>query len=274
MNELELSNGTKIKYIDKVTALYCYREIFDDEVYNTHGITIKDGDVVFDIGANIGLFSLFVTSPKNPWKNVDIYAFEPVPQIFEVLKANLDGKDSVKKLFNIGLGEKESEIEFNYYPRCSADSTATPFDWDSKIQKYVENYKERVCRDMPVARLVPKFLRKWVVTKALKRIYEPQKVQCKIVPLSNVIDQLDLTEIHLMKVDAENAEREVFAGIRNEHWEIIKQVSMEVHTHIPGGENLLEETIELLEDKGFAVTQGEESPETQMGVYMLYATKR
>lgn len=48
---------------------------------------------------------------------------------------------------------------------------------------------------------------------------------------------------------------------------------MEVHTHIKGGENLLNEIIELLERKGFKTELGDESREIIMGVYMLYAKK-
>ena len=36
-----------------------YKEVFEDEVYLKHGITLEDGAVVFDVGANIGLFTLF-----------------------------------------------------------------------------------------------------------------------------------------------------------------------------------------------------------------------
>ena len=35
-----------------------FREIFEDRCYERLGITICDGDVVLDIGANIGLFAL------------------------------------------------------------------------------------------------------------------------------------------------------------------------------------------------------------------------
>jgi len=37
-------------------------EIFEDQCYLRHGIRLQDGATVVDIGANIGLFSLFVMS--------------------------------------------------------------------------------------------------------------------------------------------------------------------------------------------------------------------
>ena len=97
--------------------------------------------------------------------------------------------------------EKEGILEFNYYPNCSADSTATPFDWDFKINKYLENYKERVCENMAIAKIVPKFLRKKVVTAALKRIYNPQKVECKIRTLSDIIKENNIQIIGELPFD-------------------------------------------------------------------------
>ena len=86
MNEMTLKNGQVINYLDKATAEYVYQEIFEDEVYLKHFINIQEGDVIFDIGANIGLFSLYVAQKISDFH---IYAFEPVPPIYDVLKKNL-----------------------------------------------------------------------------------------------------------------------------------------------------------------------------------------
>ena len=63
------------------------------------------------------------------------------------------------------------------------------------------------------------------------------------------------------------------AGISVKDWDLITQISMEVHEHIKGGENLLNETFELLENKGFEVILGEENLSTRLGVFMVYAKK-
>ena len=36
---------------------FIFKEIFHNHCYEKHGISIADGDVVFDVGANIGLFA-------------------------------------------------------------------------------------------------------------------------------------------------------------------------------------------------------------------------
>ena len=271
MNKLTLPNGEDIFYIDKLTALYVYNEIFVENEYLRNGIAVKDGDIIFDVGANIGLFTRFIV---NQAQNLKIFTFEPINIIFEVLEANLVDLPHEIKNYNIGLSDKDENIEFFYYPKVSADSTAIPFDWDLKVDQYVKNYKEAVCKDIPIARIVPKFLRRRVVKAGLKKIYQAEKVLGHLRPLSEIIEENNLDRIDLLKIDAENYERHVLAGITDENWKLIKQISMEVHEHIKRGENLLNEVIKLLENKNFEVDIGEENLSTKLKVYMIYGKKK
>lgn len=77
-------------------------QIIANNQYHTE--LIKKGGVVVDAGANIGVFSIFVAA-NNP--EVTIYAFEPTPSTFEVLKENTKYWNNIK-IFNCGLGEKEA----------------------------------------------------------------------------------------------------------------------------------------------------------------------
>lgn len=270
MKTLVLPNGQDIHIIDKLTALYVYNEIFVDKVYLKRGITVKEHDVVFDVGANIGLFTLFIS---NLVPNLQIFTFEPAPAIFQVLEANIASISARVKTYNIGLGEQNKIVDFFYYPKVSGDSTPVPFDWEYKVQKYLEHYEEAICQDVPSARFVPKFLRKRVVEAGLKRVYKPQKITCQIRSLSEIIAENRVEKIDMLKIDAENYEKQVIDGVKDEDWDKINQISMEVHTHIKGGENLMNEMIELLESKGFKTELGDESRETIMGVYMVYAKR-
>ncbi len=270
MKQLTLPNGEKIYYIDKLTALYVYNEIYNDRVYLYGGIEVKDGDTIFDVGANIGMFSRFITSQA---PNLKIFAFEPILPIFQVLEANVADMDAEIRDFNIGLGDKNEALEITYYPRVTGDSAIIPFEWDAKIDLYVEKYKETIAKDMPIARIVPKFLRRRVVEAGFKRLYNGEKLPCQIRTVSQIISENNISRIDLMKIDAENYEKQVLMGIGDDDWDKIKQIAMEVHTHIKGGENLMNQLNKLLEEKGFNTYEGEESKETIMGVYMLYAKK-
>ena len=105
MKSCILPNGETCYYIDKFSALASYDEIINKREYEKYGIKVKDGDVIFDVGANIGIFSRFIATNANDLK---IYIFEPVPDIFQIQKKNLEFIKSTQEVhpYNIGLGEK------------------------------------------------------------------------------------------------------------------------------------------------------------------------
>ncbi len=51
-----LPNGWEVHASSPSEAHFLYREIFQDHCYLQHGITVQEGDVVVDVGANIGAF--------------------------------------------------------------------------------------------------------------------------------------------------------------------------------------------------------------------------
>ena len=77
--------------------------------YNYHlQQLVKEGDTVIDIGANLGYYT-------RPLADIvgaagEVYAVEPVPVIFSVLKRNVGGRKNVA-LLNYALGSEERTIE-------------------------------------------------------------------------------------------------------------------------------------------------------------------
>ena len=270
MKTLVLPNGKEIYYIDKLTALDVYEEIYVENDYLQHGLTVKDNDVIFDVGANIGLFSRFISQKAH---NLKIFAFEPVPIIYKALEKNVKDIPAEMKLYNIGLAEVSKKVKIHYYPKVSADSAITPFDWKLKVNQYVQNYNEAIVKNMPIAKIVPKFLRKTVVKAGLKNIYKDKLIDCSLRSLSEILNENGIEHIDLLKIDAENYEWQVLGGIKDEDWKKIHQISMEVHTHIKGGENLLNDIISVLKENEFDVKEEIDNRFGPMGVYMLYAKK-
>ncbi|MFW9971967.1 MAG: FkbM family methyltransferase [Candidatus Odinarchaeota archaeon] len=270
MKTLMLPNGEKIYYIDRLSALDIYEEIYIEKDYLQFGIKVNDNDVIFDIGANIGLFSRFITQQA---RNLRIFAFEPVPIIYKVLEANLRNLPANIKTYDIGLAENNRITKIYYYPKVSADSAIRPFDWDLKVNQFIQHYNEMFVEIVPIAKIVPKFLRKFVVKAWLKNNYKSKMVDCTLRTLSDIILENNIECIDLLKIDAENYEQEVLAGIKEEDWNKIRQISMEIHTHIKDGENLLNEIVEMLKEKSFQVDVDLDSRFVIMGVFMLYAKK-
>ena len=84
---------------------------------------ITSGDTVFDIGANIGWFTLYyaVSFPESK-----VFAFEPIKQTFNYLENNL-AYNSVRNVssFNIGFGTEECIQDFYFTPRVSGATSKT-----------------------------------------------------------------------------------------------------------------------------------------------------
>lgn len=267
MKHMTLPNQRRIAIIDKYSALDVYKEIFEDEPYLREGLSIQPGDVVIDIGGNIGLWSLFILEQV---PNIRLITVEPIPQIFAALQENLQDYQSPESsitLLNIGLAEQEKKAEFNFYPRLAADSTATPFDFDQQTEYFL------AMTEKGAARLFPAKLKKWVIRRVLRWVYTPQKVECQLKTLSQIIAEYQLDHIDFVKLDAENAEQEVLAGIAEEDWSKIRQLAIEVHTNIPGGQTLVEDITALLQARGFTVAVDRNSRFSAIGVHMMYAKR-
>ena len=71
-----LPNNMAVAQQNRHETDFFYQQIFVDQTNFKHGISLDDGACVFDVGANIGFFTLFV---QQIWKNVRVYAFEPIP---------------------------------------------------------------------------------------------------------------------------------------------------------------------------------------------------
>jgi FkbM family methyltransferase len=74
---------------------------------------IKDNNVVFDIGANVGWYSIQIASR---FDNIIVHSFEPFSQTFQILKKNIK-LNNLKNvvLHNIALGESEESADFYHY---------------------------------------------------------------------------------------------------------------------------------------------------------------
>src|SRR5262249_44277787 len=112
----ELPNGMVILHQKKNETDFMYKEIFEEQTYWKHGITLGEGDCIFDVGANIGLFTLFVGCMCN---NAVIYAFEPIPPVFDVLRLNTTLYCLHVQLFDCGLSNVTTRRTFTYYPHIS-----------------------------------------------------------------------------------------------------------------------------------------------------------
>jgi FkbM family methyltransferase len=104
----------KCNFVDKTCApLYALSfGVYEKEEHKLVLNMIGDNDIVFDIGANQGWYSLNIAQ-KYP--SAKIYAFEPIKKTFDIMAENIRLNNLTNiETFNIGIGKENSVMEFNY----------------------------------------------------------------------------------------------------------------------------------------------------------------
>ncbi|MFM6049936.1 MAG: FkbM family methyltransferase [Dolichospermum sp.] len=163
---------------------YIYNEVFTEQQYIQNGIVVNEGDCIFDVGANIGMFSMFVNQLK---RNLKTYAFEPIPSTFEVLKSNVELHSLKDNLFvfNYGISaDDNTEKVFTFYPQMAGNSTSKP------LEKFV-NLQKNESADVDEGDLFKDFFT------------QVEDIKCKLRTLSSVIEELRIECIDLLKIDVE-----------------------------------------------------------------------
>ena len=255
----ELPNGMAIAHLNKSETDFVYREIFERLSYLRHGITINDGDCIFDVGANIGLFTLLATQTS---ANVEVYAFEPIPPVFELLQLNTELYGLDVKLFDVGLSERATEATFTYYPHVSVISGR--FANVDEEQEVVKSFL--LNRDTSEStELSPD-----AIEQLLAERLENQQFTCQLKTISEVIEENNVEQIDLLKIDVEKSELEVLKGIKAEHWHKIKQIVVEVHDR----EGRLAKITQMLEKYGYEFTIDRESELRETELYNIYARRK
>ena len=87
MRRLTLADGLELFSLNADETRFVHNEVFGARCYLQHGIELRDGDCVFDVGANIGMATIFFRRER---RDVRIFAFEPSPAACECLRGNLN----------------------------------------------------------------------------------------------------------------------------------------------------------------------------------------
>ena len=75
-------------YLDSVLSRLIFSGQFEDNEINFVKKNLGEGDIFLDVGANVGLFSLYAS--KAVGKSGKVIAFEPTPKIYERLEENIE----------------------------------------------------------------------------------------------------------------------------------------------------------------------------------------
>jgi FkbM family methyltransferase len=110
--------------------------MLSEGTYETENVFVEDGDVVFDIGANMGIFSIFSIVKRKAKK---AYAFEPIKSTLKLLDYNckLNGISNEIELINKGLSNFTGNIDMSI-SSVNIGANSMVFSHGNDLSEYVE----------------------------------------------------------------------------------------------------------------------------------------
>jgi FkbM family methyltransferase len=209
-----LRNGLQIQASHELKWLM--NQIFYKKVYTpTPELQIAPNDIVMDIGANCGIFTMFAASLT---KNT-IYSFEPSPDNFRLLENNV----TTNGLKNVVLCPVALDSEVRSAKFLLNNATH---------QENVLHYEH-----LDVEQLYP------------PKIDEYDEITVPTTTLERVMEEHHIERVDFLKMDCQGAEGPIFSSTPKNILLRINKIAMEYHDHIsPLKHNDLQK---ILEEAGF-----------------------
>jgi FkbM family methyltransferase len=94
---------------------------------------VNDGDVIFDIGANMGYYSVLLAKK---YMDATVHCFEPIPTTFALCQNNISLNDSTNIICNnFGLSDKDGHFPFYFYPEGSGNASAVNVSGRAEVEE-------------------------------------------------------------------------------------------------------------------------------------------
>ncbi|GIG63521.1 hypothetical protein Lfu02_78930 [Longispora fulva] len=263
LRRTRLPNGMAVAAPSPDEALFLYRQIFEHDEYSRFGVRLGDGAVVVDVGANIGLFSLWA---HHQAADVRLVAVEPNPDALAYLRTNLEAHGIDAEVVPVAITDHIGTAELTSFPELTYLSGLGSGRGEAAAELVQSHYRHTVVAG---GAEVTEDERSSLLRDAERRLGS----QTHVVPttdLSNLFEQFHLTRVDLLKINTEGAELSVLRGLRPEHWSRVGQVCLEMERSSVVGPEIRR----ILEDAGFRVREiGDWSVGEDADVSYLYATR-
>jgi FkbM family methyltransferase len=206
-----------ITIVDRASGVRClcnlgshhmFSEVWHTHVYDVRGVSIRPGDVVLDIGANQGFFTCYAAQ-----KGAKVFAFEPVPELFERLVFNVKRN---------GFADRVTALQYAI--------AAFNGEVDLQISDSLGGGQSSI---------IPEF------TKS-NQVSVGRTIQAPCKTLSQVLADYSIPAVRLCKLDVEGAELEILRALTSPDLAKLQSIAMEYH---PGAYPMRELSV-LLEGWG------------------------
>ena len=240
-----------LKHPDPSQLWYQLEEIVSSRIYLQEGVGVNPGDVVLDVGANVGVAGAFFAAECGAGV---VHSFEPVKPVFEQLRMNLSQFPACT-VHPYGLSSRSGPASITYYPN----------DWATS-GLYADPAAERALVRRALINLGNSEAQ---AEEKLRNRFTIEKLTCELRTVSEALVDESIERVDLLKIDVEKAELDVLAGIKDAHWPRIRQLVMELHLDV-GRRN---ETVTAIRDRGFQVAMRQDPTMAGTDIHMLYATR-
>ena len=193
------SNGL-LTVIDRTTGISClcrppafqmFGEVYHMHLYDIPWVPIRPGDLVIDIGANHGFYSLYAAH-----LGANVLAFEPQKDTFDILQANIrrNGFEGQIQAFPCAVGASVGFTTLSVSSNLAGgmSTTSTQFRQNAGIT-VIDEYN------------VP------------------------VVSLHEVIAEHASSTIRILKLDCEGSELEILTALPHVDWQNIQGIACELH---------------------------------------------
>jgi FkbM family methyltransferase len=178
---------------------YIYNEVFDSQIYHHQEMRLPKSPTIMDIGANIGLYTIWAQRRYQPKA---IYCYEASPRTFAYLE------DNVRRLVRPDITKVST-------CNCAVAST--------RGQKLVLHQSTKISG---ISTLLDESKVSWIGQASAGHHLETHEVASSTV--SAEIDAHRLMAVDILKIDVEGYFLEVLKGIAPEHVQKIRNIVMEV----------------------------------------------
>jgi len=165
---------------------------------------VEAEDVVFDVGAHFGFFSYYAVQKGAR----EVYAFEPNPYVFEILKKHAEMWSDKIKPYQLALSDKNGEADLFIFEELGVGSTM------------LEN---------------------------LKPCKYNKKVKVKTMTLDSFVKEYNVERVDFIKIDAEGSEREILKGAKETIKRFKPKMAIAAY-HLPDDKKVIPELILSIRD--------------------------
>ena len=180
-------------FIQKIINLFGYKimRVTSTDATDLDGLTkyliTKSDPVIFDVGANKGQS---ITRYKKLFQNPIIHSFEPNVDEVNIIKQKYIN-DKNLYLNNVAVGDKKGNLEFNITAKSGHSSFKNLIPNTTWIKKRSNSIKID------------------------DKNYTTKKVNAEVITLDDYVNEKNLTNIDILKIDTQGFEDKVLLGAQN-----------------------------------------------------------